>query len=438
MPMKKHIEELFYSDRPTELTSEDFFSLIGAEFNPNYWSLVRRARGTAMHVELNTKDYTLFESFLTQVVQPYSKRHLSYEIILQSDDIELVKNVDKEEQKPNCLETNIRELFYSKHFFRKFCEDESFYNGAKLAQLKISFLMLLNMELENLIVWSDPFELPSENFYCGGDQSKLGQQCRAPVGIYYKIEINNAIRGVVIPSIPDNLGNVEKWRLFAIVISLVRQLARQSALKKYQSQRQIAAEKSRLSAITYVDTLMSRHESLLVFRLNCFVPLMDGYEASAKLAKTWLKKLANNRRNNALFDEMLGYIWKLDFNFKFGCYLHFIFFYKTNPWTSVHELSHQIGSYWQSQLAKGDPSAFYLTEDELPRGKLTRRFGTVSYDNHQLRWQLDQLIHYLSHKDLYMQFGGSSKEKRFGRGLLPSEGVTDSEEVSESGAIPEV
>lgn len=436
--MNKIANKEKYPNHSSTLTSEDFFWSIRNELNPFYWARICKAKGIKF-VEL-LADLEQLAMSIYSIFDDFQESHLFVETILYSNDVGFIENGVTRYGSPRIEGTPICFLYFAKGFSRRLNDDPNSKRCVELLQLWPSTYVYLRFKLEKNLDWDSSIfvQFPRER------TATLIKKSRPK---YPKSMSVDSFLGIALTPFAVELAysneqsapNVATFpTLFNLVLDLTRKLATMSDFKRHHNSRLAAAEKSRLSAITYVNTLMSRHESLLVFRLNCFVPLMDGYEASAKLAKTWLKKLANNRRNNALFDEMLGYIWKLDFNFKFGCYLHFIFFYKANPWTSVHELSHQIGSYWQRQLAKGDPCAFYLTEDELPRGKLTPRFGTVSYDNHQLRWQLDQLIHYLSHKDLYMQFGGSSKQKRFGRGLLPSEGLTDSEEVSESGAIPEV
>lgn len=133
-----------------------------------------------------------------------------------------------------------------------------------------------------------------------------------------------------------------------------------------------------------------------------------------KQAKDCLRRLSNNKRNNLLFANIAGFLWKLECHHKHGYYFQFIFFYSDDCGYSSIDLTHQIGQYWVTRLTEGGGG--YQNCEESSNEFLSSCIGIVDRTDSESRNKLRQALYYLTMKDQYLRFGKGDAGKRFGRG----------------------
>lgn len=120
------------------------------------------------------------------------------------------------------------------------------------------------------------------------------------------------------------------------------------------------------SMCDYIDNLFLRYARLLVLRVdldyrkNIDVPFMNTnevYEAYWQ-AKEDREHLFRNMRSNSLFDDMVGYIWKLEYGEKAGFHTHMVFFYDGSQVREDITIAKTIGDYWKNVITQGRGLAY--------------------------------------------------------------------------------
>lgn len=197
-------------------------------------------------------------------------------------------------------------------------------------------------------------------------------------------------------------------------IEQIRHAAAAKEFKQRVHKRAYTSTKNFNSAYTYVNELFESHGTLQVVRLNCYLPWLNDDVAMVKQAKGYLRQFSNNKRNNQLFADMAGFLWKLEFHHKHGYYFHFIFFYPDADGDKHSDLANQIGQYWIARLTKGKGS--YQSCAGLLNKFLSSCIGIMEQTDVDSRGQLDQALYYMTMKDQYLRLGGAGEGKRFGRG----------------------
>lgn len=103
----------------------------------------------------------------------------------------------------------------------------------------------------------------------------------------------------------------------------------------------------------YVDNLHAYHSRLAVIRIDLFYLKELDREIELEELESHLKKLHNNSRTNSLFDDLCGYITKIEYGFERHLHVHAFFFFNGNlrqGKCDVH-LAKQIGDYWHRVIA---------------------------------------------------------------------------------------
>ncbi len=122
-----------------------------------------------------------------------------------------------------------------------------------------------------------------------------------------------------------------------------------------------------------------------------------------EVAYSNLRKLRNNERRNALFGDMVGYVWCYDVN-AFGVQeFHCLFFFKALGSRSVDDLADRVGKYWNSTITNGRGS--YITYEKLQRPDKSLGFNLI-WKNDLEKWQrLVRHLCYITCKELYLRVG---------------------------------
>jgi hypothetical protein len=119
-------------------------------------------------------------------------------------------------------------------------------------------------------------------------------------------------------------------------------------------------DKNYQSMVNYIDNLFERRSRLLVMRLDLsyrkdidtpFLNEVEIYHSYCQ-AKADREHLFRNMRSNSIFDEMIGYIWKLEYGKEKGFHYHFIFFKNSEDKQDI-TIARRIGEYWANVITQG-------------------------------------------------------------------------------------
>lgn len=104
----------------------------------------------------------------------------------------------------------------------------------------------------------------------------------------------------------------------------------------------------------YIDDLFSQHSRLNCIRLDfCYRSDLDK-EIELEELEAHLTKLHNNRRKNAMFKELHGYITKIGYSLEKKLYVKVLFFFDGNLQNDISNemLAAKIGGYWVKNITK--------------------------------------------------------------------------------------
>ncbi|MFZ6772335.1 hypothetical protein ACO0LB_06410 [Undibacterium sp. SXout7W] len=214
--------------------------------------------------------------------------------------------------------------------------------------------------------------------------------------------------------------HAEQISLYNSLIQEIRKQGVEQEFKRAVLHRAQVANGNFDSATLYVNQLFEMYEKLHVVRVECGVLANEVYILSeddalmAKYAKECLNNLNNNKRNNRLFADMAGYLWKLEYHPRRGYYFHFIFFFANVSVELSKQLTDRIGQYWVDRITNGRGK--YWDCKSLKGKFLSSCIGVVEGNDQHLRDKLRQALFYLTQKDIYLKFGVHCEGKRFRHG----------------------
>jgi hypothetical protein len=223
---------------------------------------------------------------------------------------------------------------------------------------------------------------------------------------------------------PNQLcGNSDKTdgQLFNELITLIREESK-TAEFRYKLQRRIKnAANNYLSAKEYIDTLFEKYSKLLVIRLDPGYMTEVTKTVSIKEAQKHIRKFFNNWRNNKLFENCVGYIWKLEMGDLKGFHFHMVLFFDGQVHKKDEFIAQKISEYWNYVITEGKGHCFNSNQKKKDYERMNLDIGIGMIDHHDLekREFLLKNIKYVTKTDQYIKLKNSPRTRTFGRGAMP-------------------
>jgi len=213
-------------------------------------------------------------------------------------------------------------------------------------------------------------------------------------------------------------GNYSPEKFIEEFNKFVAEIRSESELLKFKRQgnaRESGAKKNFIAAGKYVNSLFDRHDQLHIRRFDFNILMSKNERVFPKNPQYFLKKYMGNWRTNRLFENIVGYIWKLEFIHEELCYFHMIFFISDFKQFKGVEWSRRIGQYWES-ITEGIGSYFDCGRS-LDEGKRSC-IGLISKNNLKQRQELLDLISYLTKKKSVFEYKDIGNARTFGHGVM--------------------
>lgn len=149
----------------------------------------------------------------------------------------------------------------------------------------------------------------------------------------------------------------------------------------------------------YIDNLLAYHSRLVVIRIDLFYLNDLAKEVELEDLERHLRQLHNNSRNNRLFDDLCGYITKIEYGFEKHFHVHAYFFFNGNVRQGRFDvqLAQEIGDYWHRVITKGD--GWYFNCNAKKNDYQHNGIGEVQARDNVKREYLKTAIEYLCKKD---------------------------------------
>ncbi|MBV6325714.1 YagK/YfjJ domain-containing protein [Duganella violaceipulchra] len=195
--------------------------------------------------------------------------------------------------------------------------------------------------------------------------------------------------------------------------------------KKFK--RKIAIRKSNFirnfaSVKKYIDALFNRYSRLLVLRVDLSYKKSYAGKVDEKIAHSHREQFLNNMRSNSLFDNLVGYVWKLEYGRDKGHHFHFAFFFDGAKVRKDEFIALKIGNYWVNKITDGNGSHHNCNMNKAAYEDLG--IGMISHDEHEKRKSLMRTLSYLTKKDQYLRKRALGRCRIFGKGVAPAAKVS--------------
>jgi len=219
--------------------------------------------------------------------------------------------------------------------------------------------------------------------------------------------------------------NKYAYEVFNDLIRFIRNKSKTAEFSKRVTDRKNYATRMFNKLKDYVDALFAKHSRLVVIRLDLSYHVSNDLPpkqlVTLQQAKNDLAHLLQNTRHNALFEHMVGYIWKLEYGHSKGYHYHVILFFLGSQVQKDIYLAMQIGEYW-SEVITDKRGYYYNCNDDKNKHDLLGNLGIgrINADDANLILNLlNKVVKYFTKKEQYLQLKLSRKDRVLGKGWIP-------------------
>lgn len=170
------------------------------------------------------------------------------------------------------------------------------------------------------------------------------------------------------------------------------------------------------SAKEYVDALQENYSKLNVIRVDLSYKKDECENITLEDINKDFNRLLNNRRNNSIFDENVGYMAKKEHGDDKGLHIHAIFFYDGQKTHKDILKANQIGGYWKKEITKNKGLYYNCNMNDYE----DKGIGILNHNDKKKRANLDKAIDYLCKEEQDLKaFKTNVQDRAFVRGTMP-------------------
>lgn len=185
--------------------------------------------------------------------------------------------------------------------------------------------------------------------------------------------------------------------------------------KVYSRQRNVTRMSKAFDS--YIDSLFSVYSKLCVVRIDLSYEKKYLNNVDIIDVKEDLNRLLNNKRNNGLFSDLAGYIWKLELGLDKGLHYHCFFFFNGSVKRNDKYYAAKIGTYWREVITKGH--GLYFDCNKKKGSYKYNGIGLITHTDTQLIQNLKNAAKYLAKTSQFLQVKTSKYMKTMGKGQTP-------------------
>lgn len=182
-----------------------------------------------------------------------------------------------------------------------------------------------------------------------------------------------------------------------------------------------SAIKNEKSVLRYVERLFEKHARLLVLRVDLSYETPEKLRAKQRSPITRQEVTEHRDRflrtlqKEALFEHLVGYVWKLEHGACKGFHLHWLFFFNGSKVRQDVSIARLIGEHWKT-IADG-VGTYWNCNAHKDRYRILG-IGMINYDDLSLREGLGLAIRYLTKVDYYVSLKNDQGGRLLGKGTI--------------------
>lgn len=204
-------------------------------------------------------------------------------------------------------------------------------------------------------------------------------------------------------------------RSVALLINdLCEEIKLLTSQKEYKQQIQNRKDKSKNQyqrSLSLIKELFIKHSKLLIIRIDFAFKTISqiNIEEMKEHMSKFLKYLLTRKGQ---LQDVLGYIWKLEFGIQKGHHYHCMFFMDGNKYAKDAYYAQKIGELWQ-QITQGHGIYYNCNASKFKYRRLA--IGCISHDDEQARETLNLVLEYIAKVDQFLIEKTLIKYHTFGR-----------------------
>jgi hypothetical protein len=164
----------------------------------------------------------------------------------------------------------------------------------------------------------------------------------------------------------------------------------------YQNRRNSCNNYQRVCEL--IGGLFGQHSRLLMLRVDLAYTEVDTPYIDYETARYHREQLCRAFHTDPLFEDLLGYFWKLEWQPQKGFHYHFLFFFDGHQRREDITLAQRIGELW-AQPITGGQGLYFNCNLGADRRYQDNAMGLVDYYDFEKRRGLDHLAKYLTKID---------------------------------------
>jgi hypothetical protein len=151
---------------------------------------------------------------------------------------------------------------------------------------------------------------------------------------------------------------------------------------------------------TLIKTLFALYSRLTVIRIDLSYSEVDGPYIDYETARYHREQLCTLFHTSPMFDHLVGYAWKLEWQPKKGFHTHFLFFFDGHHVQEDVILAQRIGEQWAGPITGGQ-GHYYNCNRKAEKIYHYNALGRIDYHDVEKQRGLDCIAHYLTKVDEY-------------------------------------
>jgi hypothetical protein len=180
-------------------------------------------------------------------------------------------------------------------------------------------------------------------------------------------------------------------------------------------------KRRRASYEKYVDTLQDKFSKICVVRVDLHYKKDETNKANITLkeANKDINRLLNNRRNNSIFDNNIGYLIKTEYGEDRDIHFHAFVFYDGQKIQNDIVKGEKIGKYWGVNTTDGKGTYYNCNRNDYGEN---HAIGMLNYKDVEKRRKLNDAMAYLVKDEQSIELLKENKKDRaIRRGTIPRE-----------------
>lgn len=174
--------------------------------------------------------------------------------------------------------------------------------------------------------------------------------------------------------------------------------------------------------VDYVDSLFENVRSrLIVIRIDLKYRSECADNMPVGQAQSDLKHFFNNMRSKStLFDDLVGYIWKLESSRQEREHFHVVLFFTNDQVKNDGNRGELIGEYWSSVITQGRGEFFNCNRSVEKVKQKHLCLGRIEYFDNRMRFNMLYLLAYLCKYEQAVIYKQKPLSRIYGRGEMPA------------------